>query len=376
MKKEDMLTSIGVMNEILEQQKIADMLVPKGIMAEILEQQKFAAMLAPTGIMVDILDQEKVAAMLAPKGIMADILEQQRIAEELVPKGIANISEELKALRGSLGAWKGLLEPLSEYRESLSFISDFANQAIYQESIAAWRGISEPMTSVKDMILGNSPKNYASAIGSIASEFERSSGLSYLKSIALDISHDLKVNDDGYISVASRQIAVQELHDLSQQIIGDASLGNSASLEDSINNLISEIRVQKDPLIQKILIWLLYPIIVGVILSIVNPISEHYVSLYLKYDKKLQEKKLKNMAKNVVSDVDALRSIRYVAADRLNVRAAPSQKSESMAILKFGYAVIVLERKKDWTLVEWRDIENNTSTQGWVFSRYLKKFSL
>lgn len=370
-----MLTSIGVMNEILEQQKFADMLAPKGIMAEILEQQKFADMLASKGIMVDIVEQEKVAAMLAPKGIMADILEQQRIAEELVPKGIA-ISEELKALHGSLGAWKGLLEPLSEYRESLSFISDFANQAIYQESIAAWRGISEPMASVKEMILGHSPKNYASAIDSIASEFERSSGLNYLKSIALDISHDLKANDDGYISVASRKIAVQELHALSQQIIGDASLGNSASLEDSINNLISEIRVQKDPLIQKILIWLLYPIIVGVILSIVNPISEHYVSSYLKYDKKLQEKKLKNMAKNVVSDVDALRSIRYVAADRLNVRAAPSQRSESMAILKFGYAVIVLERKKDWTLVEWRDIDNNTSIQGWVFSRYLKKFSL
>ena len=372
----DELVPKGIMAEILEQQRIVDELIPKGAMAEILEQQRIADQLSPKWAMAEILEQQRIVDELIPKGAIAEILEQQRIADELASKEVFSISQQLKALHGSLGEWRGLLEPLSEYRESLSFISDFANRAIYQESIAAWRGISEPMANVREMISSNLPANYADVIGSIVSEIEGSSGLNYLKSIAFDVGHDLTVSDDGYISFASKQIAVQELQTLSQQIIADTALGDSSSLEDSINNLIAEIRAQKDPLIQKILIWLLYPIIVGVILSIVNPISEHYVSSYFKYDKRMQEKKLKSMAKNVVSDLDALRSIRYVGADHLNVRAKPSQQSESIGVLKFASAVIVLERRKSWTLVEWRDVENNTSIQGWVFSRYLKKFNL
>ena len=372
----DQLSPKWAMAEILAQQKIVDELIPKGAMAEILEQQRIADQLSPKWAMAEILEQQRIVDELIPKGAIAEILEQQRIADELASKEVFSISQQLKALHGSLGEWRGLLEPLSEYRESLSFISDFANRAIYQESIAAWRGISEPMANVREMISSNLPANYADVIGSIVSEIEGSSGLNYLKSIAFDVGHDLTVSDDGYISFASKQIAVQELQTLSQQIIADTALGDSSSLEDSINNLIAEIRAQKDPLIQKILIWLLYPIIVGVILSIVNPISEHYVSSYFKYDKRMQEKKLKSMAKNVVSDLDALRSIRYVGADHLNVRAKPSQQSESIGVLKFASAVIVLERRKSWTLVEWRDVENNTSIQGWVFSRYLKKFNL
>jgi uncharacterized protein YgiM (DUF1202 family) len=65
----------------------------------------------------------------------------------------------------------------------------------------------------------------------------------------------------------------------------------------------------------------------------------------------------------------------YVKADILNVRRIHAIKSQILGNLYFGQLVCVMEKKKDWTKIRWEDEKAEISIEGWVFSRYLKKFN-
>ncbi len=170
-------------------------------------------------------------------------------------------------------------------------------------------------------------------------------------------------------------MAVSELQDLSYQVIHDSSLQPSGAIEESLNNLIEEIRSQKDPLTQKLLIWFVYPLIVAVIVSFINPVVNHYVESSLNEDKRSLSKKIESKARESVANSSVLKDFRYVTADTLNVRFSDTQKSETIGFLYFGYAVVIIDRQKSWTLVEWNDPDSEVRVTGWVFSRYLAKFN-
>lgn len=64
-------------------------------------------------------------------------------------------------------------------------------------------------------------------------------------------------------------------------------------------------------------------------------------------------------------------STKFVITLELSIWAKPKTKSQKLGILFFGDAVIVLRKKKNWTLVEPLD-ENKRHLKGWTFTRYLK----
>jgi len=79
----------------------------------------------------------------------------------------------------------------------------------------------------------------------------------------------------------------------------------------------------------------------------------------------------------VVSQVqpsETLAAFRYVSADILNVRQINKNNSKLIGYLYFAQVVVVLEKQKNWTRVKWVDETGENSIEGWVFSRYLKKF--
>jgi hypothetical protein len=130
----------------------------------------------------------------------------------------------------------------------------------------------------------------------------------------------------------------------------------------------------KDPSTQKILIYFLYPIIILLIASFFNPIVDHHVKSYLNSDKRVLTKELKATVNSAIDDKEILSSLRYVSADTLNVRASASANAKSIAYLSFASTVLILEKQKSWTLIEWKDPETDVQITGWVFSRYLAKF--
>ena len=260
---------------------------------------------------------------------------------------------------------KSLADPLGEHREMLATIAD-----PLKEHRTLMASLADPLEEFRASIAGipNPLKELSTSITGIGS-FE------LLRNVAFEIGGDLSFDAEGLISVASKRMAVSDLQDLSYQVIHDSSLEPSGTLEELLNNLINEIRSQKDPLTQKLLMWFVYPLIVAVIVSFINPVVNNYVESHLNEDKRSLSKKIEENARRSVADGSVLKDFRYVTADTLNVRSSSTQKSKTIGLLYFGYAVIIIDRQKSWTLVEWNDPESEVRISGWVFSRYLAKFN-
>ncbi|MDF1763002.1 MAG: SH3 domain-containing protein [Oleibacter sp.] len=273
---------------------------------------------------------------------------------------MAGLGDPLKEHREMLAA---LGDPLMEHREMIAALGDPLKE--HRKMMAA---MTDPLKEFRESIaaIQNPFKDLSTAIASIDS-------LSLLKDIALDVGHNLSFQADGRISFESKRLAISELQSLSYQVIHDSSVEPSGSLEESLNNLIDEIRAQKDPAIQKLLMWFICPLIIAVIVSFLNPVVDYHVKSYLNEDKRSLSKKIESKVAASVDD-SVLTDFRYVSADVLNVRYSASRKTETVGYLHFGYAVIVIDRQKSWTLVEWSAPESEIRIRGWVFSRYLAKF--
>lgn len=64
---------------------------------------------------------------------------------------------------------------------------------------------------------------------------------------------------------------------------------------------------------------------------------------------------------------------RIVTKDRLPVFQSNRRDSARVATLRAAQIVFVKSKKRNWTQVEWKDLESDMMFTGWVFTRYLKK---
>jgi hypothetical protein len=195
------------------------------------------------------------------------------------------------------------------------------------------------------------------------------------KDVALSVHDDVYIDKSGNISLSTTQILVEELQKLSNEIINRSTDKFAQSIEDSFTNLIIEIQKQRDPLMQKMLMWFLYPFIVGVILSFVNPVADQFVRSNLQQTKKEVVKEIKANVKSTVENIELLKAMKLVSADVLNVRADASNQSDLIGQLQFSSVVLVIEKRKNWSLIQWSNPDTGVSIKGWVFSRYLKSFN-
>jgi hypothetical protein len=304
----------------------------------------------------------------ASMALMSDPLKEHR-------EMMASISDPMKDLRASMAL---MSDPLKEHREMMASISD-----PMKDLRASMASMSDPMREHREMMASFTKpmKNLRASLAllsdpltDIQKTITDSISLKSIRDIAIEVQQEIEVDSKGVVSLATTRIAAAELQELSDEIFHNSSLVESSSLEESINNLVNEIRAQKDPLTQRILICFVYPLIILVFAAFVNPIVDHYVKSYLNSDKRVLAKELKANVNSVIDNKDILSSLRYVSADTLNVRASGSVKSETIGYLRFSSTVLVIEKQKSWTLIEWNDPETDAQITGWVFSRYLAKF--
>ena len=314
-------------------------------------------------IMAFISDPMK--ALRASMSLSLDPLKEHR-------EMMALISDPIKDLRASMSS---SLDPLKEHREMMALISD------PMKDMRA--SLSDPLKENREMMASfTSPmKDLLASLELISDPFTdmqktiiNSVSLKSIRDIAVDDQADINVDDKGVVTLATKRIASAELQKLSDKIFHNSSLAETNSLEESINNLVNEIRSQKDPLTQRILICFIYPLIILVIASFINPIVDYHVKSNLNSDKRSLVKELKMNVNSVVDNEDVLSSLRYVSADTLNVRTSGSVKSEAIGYLQFSSTVLIIDKQKSWTLIEWNDYETGAQLTGWVFSRYLEKF--
>jgi uncharacterized protein YgiM (DUF1202 family) len=95
----------------------------------------------------------------------------------------------------------------------------------------------------------------------------------------------------------------------------------------------------------------------------------------VKIDYALLAKQMKKEVKHIQIDDEFYNHYRFVSARSLTVRSNNSTRSKYVGKLYFGYLVRIIQKKKSWSLIEYRDKEGNIITQGWVFTRYIKRFN-
>ncbi|NMA74560.1 MAG: SH3 domain-containing protein [Bacteroidales bacterium] len=68
------------------------------------------------------------------------------------------------------------------------------------------------------------------------------------------------------------------------------------------------------------------------------------------------------------------RGVKPIGTEKLKVYKSNKVKSPVVYELEFGQIVKVLHKSRKWTLIEYENDEDEVIIQGWVFSRYVKKF--
>lgn len=148
----------------------------------------------------------------------------------------------------------------------------------------------------------------------------------------------------------------------------------NAISHNDIKNLKDEIKKIKETPLQKI-VWIF---ISYILLSIFGqPIETSLINLKNKINTKDKVAATKFIEKEIPKKIDdkfIFQNLRFVTADVLRVRSRDYQKSDLIGKLYLGDVVTIIRKKKHWTLMKWEDKENDLEIQGWVFSRYLRKF--
>ena len=287
------------------------------------------------------------------------LLEQEGVG---VLASVKELCESMQALKYQ--------DPLKELRESLRTFQ-------YQDPL---KDIRESMQSLHLQF-----QNFIKPIGDSINDLQSSLKNTNLKQVLDSISRgnwplayeldgsDILVDGDGTISVATDSISKEALQDIVNQVTESAFEYAGDKLDIAVSRIVNEIQSLKDPFIQKILTRFVFPIIVGVVLLIVKPISDYYLRQSFTIDKRVASKEINRLVRVVAKDKTYLASFRFVKEDTLNVREKGNQKSKIIGYLYFGQVVEIIEKGRSWTLVKWTDTQGGT-IQGWVYTRYLQRF--
>lgn len=283
----------------------------------------------------------------------------------------------MKELREAMKAIQ-LHDPMKEYREAMKAIQLRDPMKEAREAMKALQ-LHDPMKEFREAIKAT---QLHSAMRETNDAFKALGLESILKTISrqewplayASLDGGITVNSDNTFTLDSTTLSCSEIQQIANEIADKTFNRSSEQLGDAITTLVAEIRALKNPALEKILSLLVYPIIVALIFSIVNPITDFYIKESLNVEKREIEKKIKKHVLAATEDRATLDSYRLVSRQFLDVRANPSARSPTLGRLYFGQVVALIEKRKDWSLVAWSDDENGVAVQGWVFSRYLGKF--
>ena len=273
------------------------------------------------------------------------------------------VLDPMKEIRESMKALQ-MHDPMKELRESMKALQMHDPMKELRESMKALQ-INDPMKDIRE-----SMKTFRS-LGTLG---DLVNGLTDERwELVLDGTDGIEVHADGQVTIDSILVTQEKVQEIAQQVISNCNEIRTLQFEQYIDSLINEIRSLKDPILQRLLAWLIYPLIVGLVLSVVNPVADYYIKETLNSGEKRQVvKDVSKAITNTVGNKAYLSSFRVVTATSLNVRKLGSTKSDVVGKLYLGDVVEVIEKGRNWSLISWQDTESDVVVRGWVFSRYLK----
>lgn len=256
-------------------------------------------------------------------------------------------NDPMKETQDRMMAIQKMLDPMKETRERMMAI---------QKITDPMKEFRESMKASQELLAGIAK----------STSFERWEPV-------LDGGQDIAVTSDGTVSIGSTIVTQEQVQELAQKVISNALKDRENHYDQLFERLFHEISSLKDPILQKILAWFIYPLIVGIVLAVVSPICDYYITKGLNSGQ--QRQVVKDLSKAIVdtfTERGYLKQLRIVSTTSLNVRKYGSKKSHIVGDLHLGDIVEVIKKGRKWSFICWQDGESGDSMRGWVFSRYLK----
>ncbi|KAB7660569.1 SH3 domain-containing protein [Plesiomonas shigelloides] len=287
--------------------------------------------------------------------------------------------DPMKEIRESMKALQ-MHDPMKEIRESMKALQMHDPMKDLRESMKALQ-MHDPMNEIRESMKALQMHDPMKEIRESMKAFQALGTLGNLVNgitderweLILDGTSGIEVHADGQVTIDSILVTQEKIQDIAQQAISNSIEIRALQFEQYVDSLINEIRSLKDPIHQRLLAWFIYPLIVGLVLSVVNPVADYYIKEALNnYEKRQVVKDVSKAITNTIDNKSYLNSFRVVSTTSLNVRKLGSTKSDVVGKLYLGDVVEVIEKGRNWSLISWQDTESDVLVRGWVFSRYLK----
>lgn len=176
--------------------------------------------------------------------------------------------------------------------------------------------------------------------------------------------------------IEEEKYTIEELQSIIGEIVDESGI---STLEGDVNKSLSELNKSileiKDNKLKTFLIIIITSILIPILLIVYTPkIQEITNGLFNQYNKSAIKKITIIFNELNFDNKQLLKDYRIVSAKVLNVREQPKQRSKLLGSVFFGQLVPVKKTKKDWTFIQIITEEKSDTLEGWVFSRYLKRF--
>lgn len=147
------------------------------------------------------------------------------------------------------------------------------------------------------------------------------------------------------------------------------------TLAAAVAQLAAAIEAQQNPSIQ-LRLWMFFKQLMWVIIgAYISAVFAQQLSAPAPQSQPQTVKSIKVATRSAVGSPELLTEYRIVTAKALNVRQNPRARSPKIAELPFGSAVRLVRKDGDFALVVWLDTNSGAEIHGWVFARYLQKFT-
>ena len=206
------------------------------------------------------------------------------------------LHDPMKEAREAMKAFQ-LQDPLKEYREAMKAIQLHDPMKEVREAMKALQ-LQDPLKEYREAMKATQFHSSMLAANTALKALGFENILKTISQQEWPLAHaavdgGITVNADNTVTLDSTTLSCSEIQRIANEIADRTFDRSSEQIEYVITKLVAEIRALKNPALEKILSLLVYPIIVALIFTIVNPITDFYIKESLNAEKREVEKKIK-----------------------------------------------------------------------------------
>jgi len=309
--------------------------------------------------------QDQLAEMMKPSALLSAQLESVRRLTSIDTESFKRFADISTRLDRDLKHISSINSTLSPSIQSL---------LKQTESITSFRFLEVERKKFKSILESIGPT--ASRLSQFEALLSSSSSLDerLIKAI-LPLSELLKSfplssitpRDDGAIDIGAESVRAEVIREAIESISPSTS-----SSEEFITFLLAAL-AKLAPAAKAVFLYVLLPYFVSAIAGLNAPLHEDLWKEFRGTPRPGAKSEVRSIARDRFPSAD-LSDHRFVSATGLNVRETSNSRAEVVGQLKFGTTVKLLDKRKDWSFIEfWSESEEKINV-GWVYSRYLAKF--